>query len=66
MCLVFVCDEDERVTGRYAAPGACPYCGGMVQAMDVQSNWRFCFVPLYHKTKRRLYCTICSRRLVVQ
>ncbi|KAL3844328.1 hypothetical protein ACJIZ3_001731 [Penstemon smallii] len=66
MCLVFVCDEDERVIGRQAAPGACPYCGGMVQAMDVQSQWRFCFVPLYFKNKRRLYCSICSRRLVVQ
>ncbi|KAG6387872.1 hypothetical protein SASPL_153067 [Salvia splendens] len=63
MCLVFVCDEDERVIGR---PAACLYCGGMVQALDVQSNWRFCFVPLYFKTKRKLYCSICSRRLVAQ
>ncbi|XP_047966338.1 uncharacterized protein LOC125210789 [Salvia hispanica] len=64
MCLVFVCDEDERVIGRQVAGGACPYCGGMVQALDVQSNWRFCFVPLYFKTKRKLYCSICLRRLV--
>ncbi|MBA0622543.1 hypothetical protein Godav_008075 [Gossypium davidsonii] len=54
MCLVFVCDEDERVISRQPAPGACPYCGGMVQAMDVESQWRFCFLPLYFKTKRSL------------
>ncbi|EPS62873.1 hypothetical protein M569_11917, partial [Genlisea aurea] len=63
MCLVFVCDEDERVIGRQRAPGNCPYCGGAVDAMDVQSNWNFCFLPLYNKTKRRFYCTVCSRRL---
>ncbi|XWS26102.1 hypothetical protein CRYUN_Cryun26dG0001900 [Craigia yunnanensis] len=53
MCLVFVCDEDERVIARQPASGACPYCGGMVQAMDVESQWRFCFLPLYFRTKRR-------------
>ncbi|KAF8115819.1 hypothetical protein BRARA_J02290 [Brassica rapa] len=64
MCLVFVCDQDERVIGRYAAPGACPYCGGMVQTVDVESQWRFCFVPLYNKSKRRLICSTCGKRLI--
>ncbi|KAK9210757.1 hypothetical protein WN943_000130 [Citrus x changshan-huyou] len=66
MCLVCVCDEDERVLGTQTAPGACPFCGGMIRAMDVQSEWRFCFLPLYFKTKRKFYCTVCARRLVVQ
>ncbi|CAN0899674.1 hypothetical protein LINGRAHAP2_LOCUS20412 [Linum grandiflorum] len=38
----------------------------MVQAMDIESQWRFCFVPLYFKTKRKHICSICARRLVVQ
>ncbi|KAF8015237.1 hypothetical protein BT93_H0898 [Corymbia citriodora subsp. variegata] len=66
MCLVFVCDEDERVVARQAAPGACPYCGGPVQAMDVESQWRFCFLPLSSRTKRKFYCAVCARRLVAQ
>ncbi|KAL3745680.1 hypothetical protein ACJRO7_014752 [Eucalyptus globulus] len=67
MCLVFVCDEDEqRVVARQAAPGACPYCGGAVQAMDVESQWRFCFYPLCFRTKRKFYCSVCARRLVTQ
>ncbi|KAL1346738.1 hypothetical protein AAHE18_08G207800 [Arachis hypogaea] len=53
MCIVFVCDEDERVVSRHPAAGSCPYCGGMIQAMDVESQWRFCFVPFYLKTKTR-------------
>ncbi|XP_047307089.1 uncharacterized protein LOC124910488 [Impatiens glandulifera] len=65
MCLVFVCDEEEKVMGRHPAPGACPFCGGSVQAMDVESQWRFCFLPFYFKTKRRFFCTLCTRRLVV-
>ncbi|KAK8499371.1 hypothetical protein V6N13_010595 [Hibiscus sabdariffa] len=52
MCLVFVCDEDERVIARQPTPGACPYCGGIVQAMDFESQRRFCLLPLYFRTKR--------------
>ncbi|KVH95154.1 hypothetical protein Ccrd_002760 [Cynara cardunculus var. scolymus] len=51
MCLVFVCDEDERIVGQKHAPGNCPYCGGLIQAMDIESQWRLCFLPLYYKTK---------------
>ncbi|XP_020240308.1 uncharacterized protein LOC109819115 [Cajanus cajan] len=65
MCLVFVSDEEERVLGRQAAPGACPYCGGIVQAMDVEKQWRFCFLPLCFRTKRRYHCTMCTRTLEV-
>ncbi|XP_058068114.1 uncharacterized protein LOC131217259 [Magnolia sinica] len=64
MCLVFVCDKEERVVGRQEASGSCPYCGGVVQAMDVESQRRFCFLPFYFKIKRKYSCTMCSRRLV--
>ncbi|XP_057959682.1 uncharacterized protein LOC131152080 [Malania oleifera] len=65
MCLVVVCDEEERVVGRQVAPGACPYCGGVVELVDVQRQWNLCFLPLFFNTKRRFYCTLCSRRLVL-
>ncbi|KAK7384848.1 hypothetical protein VNO78_30551 [Psophocarpus tetragonolobus] len=65
MCFVFVCDKEERVLGRHTASGVCPYCGGMVQAVDVESQWRFCFLPLCFKTKRKYYCSLCSRRLEI-
>ncbi|KAK9097476.1 hypothetical protein Sjap_022973 [Stephania japonica] len=65
MCLVFLCDEEETELGRQAAPGACPYCGGMVQAVDTESQWRLCFLPLCFKRKRKYFCTLCARRLVV-
>ncbi|KAI4379743.1 hypothetical protein MLD38_005998 [Melastoma candidum] len=66
MCLVFVCDKDERVLSRQVAPGSCPYCGGMVQAVDVEKQWRLCFLPLYFINKRKFYCSMCLRRLVTQ
>ncbi|XP_057825318.1 uncharacterized protein LOC131037264 [Cryptomeria japonica] len=65
MCLVFVCDEDERTLNTQVAPGACPYCGGVITVTDVESQWRFCFVPFYFKTRRRHTCTRCGTRLVV-
>ncbi|KAG5594210.1 hypothetical protein H5410_035442 [Solanum commersonii] len=33
-CFSCVCDEDEKELGRKVAPGACPSCGGKVQAID--------------------------------
>ncbi|WCJ32319.1 hypothetical protein M5689_013752 [Euphorbia peplus] len=66
MCIVFVCDEDERVLGRQVAGGNCPYCGGMVEAMDVEKQWRFCFLPFFFRTKRKFFCSLCSRRLELQ
>ncbi|XP_050365187.1 uncharacterized protein LOC126783715 [Argentina anserina] len=65
MCLVFVCDEDDTVLSRQPAPGACPFCGGLVQVVDIERQWRFCFFPLYWKTKRQFYCSLCNRHLVV-
>nr|XP_009766650.1 PREDICTED: uncharacterized protein LOC104217983 [Nicotiana sylvestris] len=49
---LFVCNEDERVLQRQAAARACPYCGGMIQAVDLESQWRLCFVPLSFKKKK--------------
>ncbi|KAL9313375.1 hypothetical protein ACSQ67_018827 [Phaseolus vulgaris] len=66
MCLVFVCGEEEKVVSRQPAPGACPYCRGIILAMDVERGWNFCFLPLYFKTKRRYCCTICNRSLLLR
>ncbi|XP_057979783.1 uncharacterized protein LOC131165758 [Malania oleifera] len=65
MCLGLVCEEGERVLGRQKAPGACPYCGGNVEAMDVESKCSFCFLPICFKIKRKYFCTLCARRLVL-
>ncbi|XP_010315727.1 uncharacterized protein [Solanum lycopersicum] len=65
MCFVFVCDEDERVVRREKAKGVCPYCGGMIQAVDVESQWRLFFIPISFKTKRKYYCTLCLKCLVL-
>ncbi|PIN10970.1 hypothetical protein CDL12_16433 [Handroanthus impetiginosus] len=59
------CDEEETEVGRQPAPGLCPYCGGKVQAVDVGSQWRFCFLPICFRFKRKYFCTLCSRRLVL-
>ncbi|CAN6547512.1 unnamed protein product [Malus baccata var. baccata] len=65
MWLVYVCDEEEKELGRHQAPGACPYCGGKVQAVDVEAQRKLCFLPLCFKIKRKYFCTLCSRRLVL-
>ncbi|KMZ75014.1 hypothetical protein ZOSMA_11G00350 [Zostera marina] len=65
MCIVFLCDSEERVLGTKHATGNCPYCGGAVMLTDVESQLRLCFLPLRFKTKRRYSCTRCSRRLVL-
>ncbi|KAG5226162.1 Methionyl-trna synthetase [Salix suchowensis] len=63
MCFVFLCDEEERELGRKQASGSCPHCGGKVQAVDFESRWRFCFLPICYKNKRKYFCALCSRRL---
>ncbi|KAK7411966.1 hypothetical protein VNO78_03411 [Psophocarpus tetragonolobus] len=63
MWLMFVFDEEEKELGRQQAPGSCPYCGGKVEAMDVQIQWRLCFLPMCLKIKRKFFCTSCARRL---
>ncbi|KAH6807549.1 hypothetical protein C2S51_028657 [Perilla frutescens var. frutescens] len=59
------CDEEETEVARQQAPGTCPYCGGKVQAVDVSSRWRFCFLPICFRFKRKYFCSLCSRRLVL-
>ncbi|XP_026397754.1 uncharacterized protein LOC113293277 [Papaver somniferum] len=63
MCFLFICSGEEKILGRQQAPGLCPYCGGKVQSMDVEVQWRFFCLPLCFKTKRRFFCTNCSKRL---
>ncbi|KAJ0031584.1 uncharacterized protein LOC116125068 [Pistacia vera] len=63
MCFVFLCDVEEKELGRHQAPGSCPYCAGEVVAMDVESQCRFCFLPICYKIKRKYLCTLCARRL---
>ncbi|KAK2969932.1 hypothetical protein RJ640_000461 [Escallonia rubra] len=58
-----LCGEEERELGRQQAPGACPYCGGKVQAVDVEGRLRFCFLPICLVIKRKYLCTLCSRRM---
>ncbi|PKI52623.1 hypothetical protein CRG98_026963 [Punica granatum] len=65
MCLVCGCEEEEREIGRQQASGACPHCGGKVQAVDVETHWRFCFLPVCFSFKRKYYCSLCSKRLVL-
>ncbi|KAL5713646.1 hypothetical protein ACHQM5_015702 [Ranunculus cassubicifolius] len=62
---MFICDTEETVLGTQAATGSCPYCGGKVRAMDVESAWRFCFLPLCFSIRRKFYCTLCCRKLVI-
>ncbi|PWA60342.1 hypothetical protein CTI12_AA382780 [Artemisia annua] len=64
MRLLYVCDEQEKEFSRHDAPGACPQCGGKVEAVDYAHKWRFCFVPVCNIAKRKYTCTKCSKRLV--
>jgi len=66
MWFVYICDEEEKELGRQKASGCCPYCGGKVEAMDVEMQWRFCFLPMCFKIKRKFFCTLCARRLELQ
>jgi hypothetical protein len=66
MWFVYICDEEEKELGRQKASGCCPYCGGKVEAMDVEMQWKFCFLPMCFKIKRKYFCTLCARRLELQ
>ncbi|XP_047313730.1 uncharacterized protein LOC124917318 [Impatiens glandulifera] len=57
------CDGDERELGRKTAPGACPDCGGKVEAVDLESRCRFCCIPIGFVIKRKYFCSLCSKRL---
>ncbi|KAK7303944.1 hypothetical protein RJT34_14871 [Clitoria ternatea] len=63
MWFMYVYDEEEKELGRQQAPGSCPFCDGKVEAMDVEIQWRFCFLPMCFKIKRKFFCTLCARRL---
>ncbi|KAI3524175.1 hypothetical protein L1887_02827 [Cichorium endivia] len=65
MRILYVCEEEEKELSRQEAPGACPKCGGKVEAVDCANKWRFCFVPVCNVTKRRYICTLCSKRLML-
>ncbi|XP_018480440.1 uncharacterized protein LOC130511943 [Raphanus sativus] len=65
MCLEFVYHEEKTELGRQQAPGVCPYCGGKVAAVDTETKWLFCFLPLCFKVKRKYSCSSCDRRLVL-
>ncbi|KAJ7955851.1 Methionyl-tRNA synthetase [Quillaja saponaria] len=63
MWFLYVCHEEEKELGRQQAPGSCPHCGGKVEVMDVETKWKFCFLPMCFKIKRKYFCTLCARRL---
>ncbi|KAK6944579.1 hypothetical protein RJ641_025681 [Dillenia turbinata] len=63
MCVGFLYDKEERELGREKAPGACPYCGWKVEAIDVESKWSCCLLPICYKMKRKYLCTVCGKRL---
>ncbi|KAI6703753.1 hypothetical protein NL676_012889 [Syzygium grande] len=65
MRVVFICDEEEKELGRQQASGSCPHCGGKVEAVDVESHWRLCLLPVRFHVKRKSLCTLCGRRLVL-
>ncbi|CAM8891800.1 unnamed protein product [Rhodiola kirilowii] len=66
MCfLPTLCGAEEKELGRQQAPGACPYCGGKVEAVDVESQRMLCCLPLCYKIKRKYFCSLCSKRLVM-
>ncbi|KVH97572.1 uncharacterized protein LOC112523459 [Cynara cardunculus var. scolymus] len=65
MRLACVCQDKARELGRQAASGACPHCEGRVEAVDMETKWRFCCLPISYVNKRKYFCTSCSRRLVL-
>ncbi|GKV00297.1 hypothetical protein SLEP1_g13011 [Rubroshorea leprosula] len=62
MCLI---SEKEEELGRQQALGSCPYCGGKVEALDVERRWKLCFIPICFIIKRKYFCTLCAKRLVL-
>ncbi|KAI3498031.1 hypothetical protein L1887_33732 [Cichorium endivia] len=65
MLLISVCSEEAKEVGRQVASGACPHCQGKVEAVDTENKWRFCCLPISYVNKRKYFCTLCSRRLVL-
>lgn len=65
MRIVYVCEEEESVIGRKQAAGKCPCCGGKVQAVDIQATGKFCYLQACFRLKRKYFCSLCSKRLVL-
>ncbi|XP_012573358.1 uncharacterized protein [Cicer arietinum] len=65
MWLTCICEGQEKELGRQQAPGSCPYCGGKVEAVDVEVQSRLCFLPMCFQIKRKYFCSLCSRRLEI-
>ncbi|AES92233.1 hypothetical protein MtrunA17_Chr4g0071651 [Medicago truncatula] len=65
MRLSYVCERQQKELRRQQAPGSCPYCGGKVEAMDVEVQSKLCFLPMCFQIKRRYFCTHCSKRLEI-
>ncbi|KAL5065911.1 hypothetical protein RYX36_027648 [Vicia faba] len=45
MRLSYVWEGEQKELGRQQAPGACPFCGGKVVAMDVEFFFYTSFSP---------------------
>ncbi|KAL8223510.1 hypothetical protein R6Q59_013188 [Mikania micrantha] len=63
MRLFYICNVEVNEINRQEAPGACPHCGGKVEAVDCAHKRRFCFVRVCNITKRSYVCSLCSKRL---
>ncbi|CAL5199273.1 unnamed protein product [Lathyrus oleraceus] len=65
MWLSYVWEGEQKELGRQKAPGSCPFCGGKVEAMDVEVQSKLCFLTMCFQIKRKYSCTLCSRRLEI-
>ncbi|KZT76694.1 hypothetical protein F511_46281 [Dorcoceras hygrometricum] len=65
MRLVYVCEEEDDEIMKEKAPGKCPKCGGRVEAVYVQSRGKFCHLPVCLRIKKKFFCAMCSKRLVL-
>ncbi|XP_060171134.1 uncharacterized protein LOC132602163 [Lycium barbarum] len=46
MRMIYVCEEEEKELGRKKASGACPYCGGTVEAVDIEGKGKLFCLPI--------------------
>ncbi|XP_009603736.2 uncharacterized protein [Nicotiana tomentosiformis] len=65
MRMIYVCEEEEKEVGRKKASGICPYCGGTVEAVDIEGKGKLFCLPICLRFKRKYLCSSCSRRLVL-
>uniref|UniRef100_A0A0V0GX82 Putative ovule protein n=1 Tax=Solanum chacoense TaxID=4108 RepID=A0A0V0GX82_SOLCH len=62
MRIIYVCEEEEKEVGRKKASGACPYCGGTVEAVDIEGKGKLFCLPICLRFKIKYICSLCSRR----